>query len=255
MRQRSLAFVVNGEKKYQKMTTNAIRMIREHNKRIHIRVFLTEDSPDFENEIKDQAEVVRKTPIDPYHCGNRGFVGECPEPSIISLDSDIFLFGDIEKLFDAYQDYDVVACRNNWVFSHGWEQAFIPELECSLNSGVVIWNNDLAKKWQEKAPIICQELVDREKRKPLCDWLWNGHSKGLLREEVAFSLFVAEEKLKYAYFKDEECRISQFDYDWKEPENSLLFHSFSSHWQKCYNKLTKPRPKVFKFQKSRVDGL
>jgi len=243
---RIICFVINNKPSFLKMTRNAIQMIRKHSD-IPIRAFLVSNSFCEEarkcRALRDlDVEIICKPSVDDYHCANRCYVAECKEDSVLSLDSDVLVFDNIEKVFDAHADADITACQSHWIKNYDWKPEFIPEVEMPFNSGVVLCNHGTAQRWGSRIVELCKELRERKKYPELSQWLWD-HSYGSWQEETALSLFVAEDGCKYEYFNDSECRLPRVSYRFSihSMHQSIIFHTYSRYWKSFYRELKRKK--------------
>jgi len=117
---RLCCYIVSGHPSFVQMTTTSIEMIRRYNREVPIRVFFVAYAvyPRPEHEFdafcsRNAVEMLRRPPLDKgdYFQENKAWLGDCTESMILLLDSDTFIFGDVERVFDKYDQYDVSACR------------------------------------------------------------------------------------------------------------------------------------------------
>lgn len=239
---RVVCFIVAGNSGslYWRMTEIAISMIRNFNQEIKIRLF-------FCSEPEDRiASFCRSRCVDlkyrsyldrSYFFYNRKYLAECHESSVLHMDSDVFIFGDVNNLFEKYKNFEFVACPNDWVWSFGWNSDYISELNTPFNGGVTLFNQHLAKKWGHSIIDKIELLSDRKTYPDLSNWLWDDQRKGYNKEEFALSLFIAEGGFSYKYFDYKDCRVMRWEHDVHDMSYSTIFHCYNHNWKKCLRKL------------------
>jgi hypothetical protein len=240
------AYYVNDRPFYLFMASNSLKMLRE-NSDIHVRVFLFEqDWPDeAENGLylsKNQflancdslnVEVVRKeTDVrrDEFFLINKSCIAECEEDSVLFLDVDTFVFGDVAELFSLYGDVDFAACENRWV---EWNQN---EFFTAFNGGVQFFNNGLHREILGNLPQTCQQLAVGDSKLSLFlreeNCLWNV-------EEFAISKMIEERGVKWRFFSDQEAKNAYSLTDVDVPSAHMVFHPYTVNWKRVYNSLKK----------------
>lgn len=168
-----------------------------------------------------------------YFSAQRIVFADCLEEKVLLLDSDTFIFGDVAELFDIYKSYDFVATPNTWgrhknIFYKGVE--FKP-----VNSGVVLWNNWNFKKYGENVYDYCIGL--KKKIHPMGEFIYAESPNGGGREELAASLFVIDNNLKYAYFKSEHVQTEEY------LSKTRIFHTLTPRWHHYFSTFKKYLPK------------
>jgi|SaaInlV_165m_DNA_1040744.scaffolds.fasta_scaffold03217_8 hypothetical protein len=233
---RSCVYYLNESKQHVKMALNSLKMLRFHNKNIPVRVFIL--SNEFIPKYKftknllefcssNDIETVKKPIKYDYFCSNKYLIKDCPEERILFIDSDTFIFGDVENIFKKYENCDFAGCKNKWVEGRNWRflNGNIP-----FNGGVQLYNNNSHKKILKKLPTTCNNLgEDLEK------WIegrmdWN-------REEMAISKIVIEDKYSFKYFEKEDCMIPLVEDDLENFKKTTIFHSFTHLWERVYKKV------------------
>ena len=152
----SVAYLINMHPFYLKMALTSVGMLRSHNKKVPVRVYLIRDNahqtierenvsrhhPPLHN-MTDQfiiacqnldVEVCERLPLsypgeETFFHINRKYLSEVPEPNVLYIDADTFIFGDIESIFDHYphEHIDFAACKAIWALSRGWQPDFLPK--------------------------------------------------------------------------------------------------------------------------------
>lgn len=159
---------------------------------------------------------------------NKTCIAECPEESVLFIDVDTFIFGDVTELF--LEDVDFVACKNRWI---DWTQHEFFTV-WPFNGGIQLFNNGLHRRLLADLPEQCQELATGNS--PFSNWLrdedrlWNV-------EEFAISKMVSDDGLKYRYFEDHQAKNCYGKDDINHPRKSLIFHPYTINWKQVYNML------------------
>lgn len=241
-------------------------MLRQFNQTIPTRVFLIEDagketvhragmSPVIYTDqelaiLCDQlnVELLRRKPLlvpneEGFFMINRHYLHEIPEPDFFHIDSDTFIFDDIEKLFDKYQNSDLVACDNEWVWSRGWTEGIMPFNP--FNSGLLLWRNNHGQKWAKDLINLCKEL--REAQTLLGQFLESQHPDRWHREEFSVSLYVERFNLKHQYFAPNDCYLIKNPEDMQLIGQQVIFHCYTDQWREVFGRVNKKKVKPLRF--------
>lgn len=231
---RVVAFCVNDNAKYQKMCLNAIKMLREHNKTIPIKlIYIEGKDADFIQKMESlNVKIINKPIFRPetnYFPINKYWLHELEEDSVLYIDVDVFINGDVELLFEKYRT-DITAIENRWAYTQDWKDEFFGSdgKYKYMNSGVQLFHG----KFHRKIFFELSEIFDRlsERGSPITDWIWN-HSEGWVREEVGFSLSVSENKANYSLFKIEDCYNIERMEDVSKCHEPTIFHTYTQQWE------------------------
>jgi hypothetical protein len=268
---KTCVYLVNEHPFYMRELINSIKMLREYNSAIPVKLFLILDSAnqtlmrknmssvnlttDELRKAMDQfnIEVIEKEPfISPgdegYFVINRTYLQELKEDHIFHIDADTFIFGDIEPLFEKYQDVDFAACESEWMKSTStWTNEYTKGIN-PFNSGVMFWKNEHLVKWAKKLPSFLKELKNKEH--PSSKWLYEVCDKANNREELSVSLYVAENNLSHKYISSKDCFTAINESSFQFLGKTLIFHPFTDQWLETYRRLTGKKPKQAKVKRS-----
>lgn len=242
-------YLVNEKPFYLKMAANSIHMLRRFNTTIPIRVFYisaSDPSSEFVRASnKYNFEIVLRKPLkvegeEGYFPINKYYLKENTENQVLFIDSDTFVFGNVDELFQKYEEADVAACWNKWVEGRGWQPNFLGIRP--LNSGVMLWRGTILQSACASLLEYCREL--REDQSYLGRWLWSLEQNCWQREEFAYSLFVDRNKLNYSIFQKMDVWNILNNSDFETMEESTIFHSYSAQWQQCFNQLCSKKLKL-----------
>jgi hypothetical protein len=249
---RVCGYLVNEHPFYLNMVLNSVRMLRTHNTRLPVVVFLIEDgaeatvrrghnmpgkmTPDeFESGCRPLGVEVRRRPKRPGHLFlSRFYFSELEQPSVLHMDADTFIFGDVEVLFDRYPT-GIAASYSAFIESINYPSppGFRP-----INSGVMVMNDRVGQKWAEELPSV-MDAMGRPGH-PLYEW---SISRGGVMEEPATNYFVSTSGGLISYLTDAECRlllVQEDVYDAVETAGtSLILHTYSPQWEFIYRRLNK----------------
>lgn len=230
------------------MASYSLKTLREHNPNLPVLIYFVEDQcrdsrgilhkENLHQKVKllDKNEFFqfcRKLNIDVkvysdldlkeekgYFSAHRVVFAECPFERVLLIDADTFIFDDVTCLFDIYKDCDFAATTNTFGdhFPTQWKNQSIR----SFNSGVVLFNNHLMKKYGEVVYDYCLSL--KKKVHPLGEWIYKVSQKATGREELAFTLFALDYDLKYVYFDPKHVNKEFF----RPPVK--IFHTLSHNW-------------------------
>lgn len=265
-------YCVNDRPFYMYMCLNSIKMLRQHNASIPIKLILVRgfstDRPemgcyisteDFLRECANLSVDVLSKPWrdiegeESYFPINKTYLAQLEEDRhVLFIDVDTFIFGDVASLFDKYSDVDVAACCNRWVLKErGWNNQFLSTSRdvAPFNSGIMLFNNGWHHGRYEQWGEFVRDI--RQGDSALARWLtetnrvWN-------REEMALSAMIADSDASYAYFDREDAYNVHWPDDLFELEKSLIAHTYTENWKKAYNNLRgsatkkKFRPKLLR---------
>lgn len=217
------------------MAANSISMLRQFNSTIKVKVFFFRqkdgsDSQAFFKFCEQNAVLVEEKPLiaGVFHL-NRYHLTSCEEDCLLFIDSDTFIFGDIEELFS--YDVDFVACRNEWVNYQGWNKEWLPDMP--FNGGVMLFRNGYHRDCFESFLGENERLQDE--KSDFANWLRCGRLH--CRDEFAISSLVLRSGQSYGYFAPNHCWTILKEEDITAMDNSIVFHSFAAQWQQCFNRL------------------
>lgn len=273
---KSCVYVLNQNPIYRGMFSLSVKMLRAHNPKIPVKVIYVEDagvdnylpslklgqyiSADnvqkyLKTEEKDlfelceklNVEVLRLPPpireLNPYNSTHRIYLSKIQDESVLLLDSDTFIFGDVESLFESDKDFMADHMHmmepgmkdvdiQNWVFNY--EKNKNPDEPVKIrmspfNSGVVLFNNGNAAKYGEQVLGYCNRLL--LKKHPLAELMYAMREDARNREECACTLFVLENNLTWDYWKPEQVQTYKVSFPTK------VFHTTSPTWPYYFDNL------------------
>jgi len=253
-------YLVNEEPAYIGMLSLSLKMLRQHNHNVSVIVYYIQDGKrDSRNiplteitralnklpndyasfsklceELNVEIRVRKPKQEEAYYSLHRLLLQEIEEETVLLLDGDTFIFGNIEEFPTIYAGYDFVATPNSWGMVN-----LVPGLDPSFksfNSGVVLCQNGIFKRWMNTIGDYCQRLYDG--RHPQSEWLWSVSLECAGREELAASLFVLDNGLKYRYFEDQHVQMGSYD------GNARILHTLSPSWHSLYNECFKPQRRM-----------
>ena len=245
-------YLVNEEPSYIGILSHSLKMLRQHNRNVPIVVYYVQDGHrdtryipwvremrqvtkrnnlpfDQESlsklcqELKVEVRVRKPPQQEVYFSLHRLLLQEMEEETVLLLDGDTFVYGNIEQF--VYPGLDFVATVNSWGQNNS-----IPGKDVNFkmfNSGVVLWQNGWMKKWAGELEEYCRRL--KERNHPLSEWLWSVSPECIGREEFATTLFVLDHGLKYAYFDDAHVQTGIHN------GSTLILHTLTPNWLKYYN--------------------
>ncbi len=257
-----VAYLVNEHPTYMRMAGTSMEMLRRSNPDIPVVVFLIRDKTtqtiERENITKrvevteepvnlfkkfcssHKIEVRERPPLiyegeETFFHINRRYLAELDASSVLYIDSDTFIFGDVEQIFDNHAYADFVACLAEWANARGWDSSFVAKPIGPYSSGVMLFNHGSIQDWCDRLPVYLAEF--RKNESPLSKWLYSQHSDCLLREEFSVTHHIALSKLVHSTFSDWECYLIRHDQCIQNLGKSIIFHCYAPNWKKCYNKI------------------
>lgn len=251
-------YLVSDDPFYCRMALTSIIMLRQYNKEIKVRVFIIGNRKTKIDDYAEQLrlEVVHRPPTPAaqeynYFCLNREYLAECKEETILYIDSDTFIFGNVDSICERYQDVDFAAAQDDWIINTpDWQQQHLLESYAQLgvqpvpvfNGGLTLWNKGCVRDWAKKLAITCKELYER--KYVLTPWLFGDNRGGYHRETFAICFYIAKKGLRYQLMDNKDVVNLFAEKDWRAWNNKdyIVYHCFTQNWQrlerelKCRNK-------------------
>jgi hypothetical protein len=199
---------------------------------------------------------VRRVPtpvkqLNGFNSTHRVYLKEIQDESVLLLDTDTFIYGDLNPLFEKAERLDFVADHMQsyypttegkqahteqtfWVFNY--EKDKNPETPVKVrmspfNSGVVVFNNGTAAKYGQQVLNYCNRLL--LKKHPLAEVMYAHRDDARNREECACTLFVLENNLTWGYFDKSDVQTYKLEFPVK------VFHTTSAAWPYFFDALSK----------------
>lgn len=245
-------YVLNEEPYYMTMASVSFKSLRQHNPNLPVTVYFVEDNrrdsrPTTDPQALQRAiqmvtneelfslckslniEMIIYKDLDlkeekGYFSMQRLVFRDCLYPTVLLLDADTFIFGDVTPLFEIYKDVDFASTTNTYGdhYFTEWNSKSVR----SFNSGVVVFNNQNLKKYADVIYDYCLSI--KNKTHPLGEWLWSLSPLATGREELAFTLFALDNNLKYAYFDTAHVQKE----NWTGP--TKIYHTLTHNWLNFY---------------------
>lgn len=260
-------YLLNENPIFYGMFSISVRLLKKYNPNIEIKLFYIQDKgqdswketrriqslidPEEAKKYlitnKEQlVDLCKKLNIEIEYCENLGlnqnytplhrhYLKNISSENCLLLDVDTFILKEID--FSDYKDFDFVAHpmmsfsvdkveMTKWIFNYfnnGLKKVFMSP----FNSGVVFWNNGWIKKYGEQVLEYCNKL--KYKKHPMSSTMYTLREDGRNREEVACTLFVLENDLKWTYFNFQHVQTFNL-----KGETSI-FHTTSIAWPHYFN--------------------
>lgn len=227
-------YLINDHADYLNMATNSIAMLRKFNKNIKVLCLVVDGKVSFPDELN--VEVVSVENLDKnYFPSNKEHLKNISYDPFLYIDSDTFIFDDIEKIFNLYPQ-SFVGCENKWAYGKRFD-LFKP-----FNSGVVLFRGSSNKIVYDNFSVKLNNINDDHPK--LCEWLnkYNPWTK----EEFLMSQIVENSTTEKTFFERNHVKITENVYDFINI-NSIIFHTYTNNWGKLRVnnfKGSKLRPKL-----------
>ena len=238
---RAALYLSYGLPAYLAMSVVSIATLRKHNLTIPVILTITGEKLDSKQANKLARisnalnfEVHQRNPIQHRHIRkdyfqlNKALLTRIPYKSVLILDSDTFIFDNVEKLFETYSSKDVYAVEYKRMYKkRGWKRSYFGGVK-PLNSGVTLWNHNSAKYWaiQEYCVLLTQQ------RLPESELLFSLSKNGYHMEEFSLPLSIWKNELEYGLFKNSHVRMPP-PFSLKK-HTPIIFHTFSQNWPDYY---------------------
>ena len=247
-------YVVNEEPAYIGMISISLKTLRAYNPNLKVIVYFVKDSKKDSRKISLNSIVscfksydiplnfdtfsslceklnielrIRNSNLNQqYYSLHRLFFKEIKEEKVLLIDSDTFIFENIEHFSESYKDFDFVATPNEYGLHHSIPG--FPEKFKSFNSGVVFCQSGIFQKWICSIEKYCSDLYDGKHK--LSKWLWSVSPNCEGREELSASLFVNDNNVKYGYFAEKHVQMGNFS------SKTAILHTLTPNYLSFLNK-------------------
>lgn len=166
---------------------------------------------------------------------NRMYIEELNESNVFFIDSDTFIFGDVELIFDKYKNNDITTLPAPWIEQHRDYRDLSLKYFGGLNpfaGCLLFFRNHSAKVWARSIMLSIDKVVVNQ---DLFNWMKKDEYLFLIREEIALIDIVHSNKLNAGYFDLNDC--CQIDYP--KFYSSKIVHTFSHTWKDKYQEIFK----------------
>ena len=229
---KTVVFCINDDAHYQEMFLHAVDMLRKHNATIPVKlIYIDGKDQDFMRGCaRYNVQLIQRPWFRPeakYFSINKYWLRELQEDSVLYLDVDLFINGDLSLLFDKYRT-EFTAIESKWAYTKGWKDEFLPNGHKPVNSGVQLFHGGFHRKMFAALSEAFDRLSGHDM--PLAHWSWNYYN-GCLREELACTLILAEINPSYSYFEAKDCYNIERNEDVAKCHESIIFHSYTRQWE------------------------
>lgn len=261
MKDRVCCYITSADNFFSRMALTSITMLRQYNKEIKVRIFVIgANKPTLMDELAEplHVEVLHRPAASAakdqnYFCLNRCYLGECHESSVLYIDGDTFIFGDVASLFDRYKDVDFAAAEDRYIIStQDWSVEDYQE-SCKIlsieeppvfNGGLTLWNNGSIKKWTEDLTDMCNKLQNKDL--PISKWLFGEQRQCYHRETFSICFAVAKNCMTYNIM-DRHDVVNLFswpDFHAFKKRDFIVYHSFTQNWERFHRELVTKKKSV-----------
>ncbi len=245
---RAVVYCINDDAKYRRMFLNSVKMLRGHNATIPVKLIYIDGSHDLAESLKPyDVEILNRPAYRPeakYFSINKWYLKDVVEDSVLYLDVDTFVNGDVGVFFDRYRT-DFTAVESSWAYGKGWNLDFLPNKGLPYNSGVQLFQGGYHRKMFSLLPEAFDRLSTHDT--PLAEWSWDYYD-GCLREEIACSLILAESGGSYMKFTPQDVYNIQRVEDIPRCHEPVIFHSYTNQWDMVKKWCSSARKMVWKRQ-------
>jgi hypothetical protein len=175
-----------------------------------------------------------------YFLDNRSHIGAVALDPMLYLDADTIVFGDLRALAERFAGCDVAARPSDWAFRGAYRSSLAPDIICPMNSGAVLMTAEFANAWSVESQVRVASLMERPERSDLAAWLRRVTPTAWSKEEWAFSELAWDGPWSVGLFADTDCHLlaqqpeAEDTLQWRR---STIFHTYSSYWSSCVNRL------------------
>jgi len=161
-----------------------------------------------------------------YAYAHRAAFAFAPNDKTLLMDADTFVFRDLSPMFDLLNGIDFIADKN--MFGERTLLEYRGKQIRPFNSGVVLWGEGLLREYGKSVHSLCCDL--RDGKHSLSDWLYKNSSTNppLGREELACSIFVIDQGLRYRYFAKSEVQTENY------LGGCAIYHTLTHNWPNSY---------------------
>ena len=256
-------YILNDSLFYKRMTLFSIHTFQKYNQNIPVEILLVKDSGINNRDVNWYAEkdwglghVTQENFVSVceslnvkvcevhfdngeetgFHSSLRGAFVKVEGEDILLVDSDTFFFGSIHEFFDYCVHYDIVADKSAW----SWAGLKLPMRQMDFyqfNSGVVLFRGKLLQEYGKVVHDYCVEIKhERHYLGAIMAEFERQHNPEMQvkfgREEMAFSLWVVDNSLKYKYFGENEVQTRIL----RGHVMPKIFHTEAGSWAKYWQR-------------------
>lgn len=222
---RVVCYCISPTGPYPEMLRTSIATLRRHNPHLRVKV-ISVGGP-----VEADAEVIVLPRVADYFSAHKFYLAELEEDSVLYLDADTFVNGDLGALFDNYGRF--AACVDDWVYSRGWDDSWLPVKP--WNSGVQLFQNGYHRQFFRQLRAEIDKILSGTDG--LSRWVM-GHAGGCLREEFACSVIAARDGCD-EYFSGRDVLHSRYAGDVVRSRDPAVFHTFTSRWRRSHDYRTR----------------
>ena len=256
---RKVVYICSENPLYMFMTMNSINMLREFSP-IPIEVIFIDnfpvDYPRFKTSKKDFLRFCEDKEVEvSYHYLPEDWFGwevgkdiwvfryflqtvECA--NVLYLESDTFVFGNVEDLFD--NEVDIAAVPSDWAYGTAGWKPLADKMPVPFNPGIVLWKNWCMQLWASWYLNATRKLQTEPSE--IKDWLFSTHPTAKHAEEISLNIFTLANDLSFRFMESWEADVLKVKKIWDHGNAPIVFHSYTNHWKYVYNQITGIKPKL-----------
>lgn len=175
-----------------------------------------------------------------YFPANKTVLGEIDADRIIFIDADTVVFGSLRALDRRFAGFDVAASPSPWVWRHGYQRRFAPDIYQPLNSGVVVMGRRFATTWARVNATRPSELLRDARRGALVSWLRTVNPDAWPRGDLTLSELAWNGAWSVGLFSLQDCYLLS---RWPHEEDPMawraatMLHTYAHLWEPCLARL------------------
>ena len=242
-------YVINLEPRYLRMAHTSLASLRRFDPRLMVIVKVADqvdriyaNSNDDLRHLIALADQVDHIPpaASNYFPANKTVLREIDADRIAFVDADTVFFGSLAALDRRFARFDIAACPSPWVWRHGYQRRFAPDVYLPLNSGLVVMTRRFAQTWGTVNATRPSELLADIRRAPLVGWLRSVNHDAWPRGDLTLSELAWNGHWAVGLMGPRDCCLLT---RWPKEEDPLVwraatvFHPYSHLWSSCLARL------------------
>jgi hypothetical protein len=175
-----------------------------------------------------------------YFPANKTVLRDIDADRIMFVDADTIVFSSLRRLDRRFARFDIAACPSPWVWRHGYQRRFAPDIYMPLNSGLVVMSRRFARTWGTVNATRPAALLADASRAPLIGWLRSVNANAWPRGDLTMSELAWNGEWAVGLMSPRDCYLLARWPDDEDPKIWLaatVFHPYSHLWASCLSRL------------------
>ena len=241
-------YVLNLEHRYVRMALTSLASLRSFDADVRVVVKVADHPRRVAGDqaarhrffdMVDEVEYIPPAAGD-YFPANKTVLREIDAERIVFIDADTIFFRSVRSLDRRFAGFDVAASPSPWVWRHGYERTFAPDIYLPLNSGLVVMSRAFAQTWGTVNATRPTALLSDPTRASLINWLRSVNEGAWPRGDLTFSELAWNGDWSVGLMGPEDCYLLPRWPNEEDPASWLsttVLHTYSHLWSACVARL------------------